>query len=377
MAVMTSRAGPNYFPILPERAEQYDPEVAAAYERNPIGAGFMSLVEHVPASVMKFERFDDYYYQPANGLPEDKRVNFQSLDMYLVPAESTRVAALRSGEVDMVPASMATKEQVEAGGGRLVFSPRASYLGGRWAGCWEPEHACYDKRVRQAFHYAIDKETIRDQLFGGPEVFEIRGWQYVSPSTSGYTPELDHWPFDPDKARQLLADAGYPGGEGFGEVIVNTAPSAAVPLLIEAAQVMADGWRRELGLDVEVRVGDSAAFTKAEIAGELKGQIRWQDNEARIDSTQYMVQTYSDPTHYSVATKDPELIQWAQEVTGIIDEGRRNEALKPLIQRLQEESYEFGFGNVSVPWGVGSRVLTWQPRPLSPHISALHTITLK
>jgi ABC-type transport system substrate-binding protein len=337
----------------------------------------MSLEEHVPASVMKFERFDDFYYQPENGLPEDKRVKFQSLDMYLVPEEATRVGALRAGDVDMVPASMAAKEQVEAGGGRLVFSPRASYLGGRWIGCWGPEHACYDKQVRQAFHYAIDKEVIRDRLFGGPEVFEIRGWQYVSPSTSGYTPELDHWPFDPDKARGLLADAGYPGGQGFGKVIVNTGPSTSVPLLIEAAQVMADGWRQVLGVDVEVNVGDSAAFSKAEQAGQLNGQIRWQDNEARIDSTQYIQQTYSDPTHYSVASKDPELIGWAQEVAGTIDEAERNEALKSIIPRLQEESYEFGFGNVSVPWGVGPRVETWEPYPLSPHISALHTITLK
>ena len=56
-----------------------------------------------------FERFDDYYYQPANGFPEDRRVNFQSLDMYLVPEESTRVAAIRSGEADIAPASVATR----------------------------------------------------------------------------------------------------------------------------------------------------------------------------------------------------------------------------------------------------------------------------
>jgi peptide/nickel transport system substrate-binding protein len=194
-----AETGGQWFHIMPKRTELNDTEEALAYDNNPVGAGPMSLKEHVPANVMRFERFDDFYYQPDNGFPEDKRVNFQSLDMFLVPEEATRVAALRSGEADIVPASLQTKEQVEAGGGRLVFGQEGSYVWARLFGCWEPKQPCHDKRVRQALDYALDKELIANQLYGGPEVFQVKGWSVVTPSTMGYTPELDPWPFDPGR----------------------------------------------------------------------------------------------------------------------------------------------------------------------------------
>jgi ABC-type transport system substrate-binding protein len=134
--------------------------------------------------------------------------------MYLVPEEATRVVALRAGDADIVPASLATKAQVEAGGGRLIFAPEGVFL----------EVRRYDKRVRQALDYAINKELIQNRVYGSLDVFGLEGWASVTPSTMGYTPELD-WPYDPDKARQLLADAGYPNGEGFGKLIINTAPA--------------------------------------------------------------------------------------------------------------------------------------------------------
>ena len=57
---------------------------------------------------------------------------------------------------------------------------------------------------------------------GAPDVFQVKGWAAVTPSTIGYIPELDPFPYDPEKARQLLAEAGYPSGEGVGKVILHT-----------------------------------------------------------------------------------------------------------------------------------------------------------
>ena len=48
-----------------------------------------------------------------------------------------------------------------------------------------------------------------------------------------------------------------------------------------------------------------------------------------------------------------------------------------LAPRLREEAYALNIGYVNIPWGVGPRVLTWQPSPLATHATALHTITLK
>jgi peptide/nickel transport system substrate-binding protein len=376
-AAMVSEAAANWYGVVPQRPKVHDDLQESAYDRNPIAAGPMRLVNHVQAEVMQFERFDEYYYQPDNGVPEDRRVKFTTLDLHLIPEEATRVAAIRSGEADIAPASLATKDQVEAGGGRLVFGPEGIYVRVMLMGCFKAEFPCHDKRVRQALDYAVDKEVLRDQLFGGPEVFQVKGWAHITPSTIGYSPELDPWSFDPDKARQLLADAGYPGGEGFGKLIVNTWVSTAMPFLPESAQVAADSWRNELGLDVEVRVGDEAALKAATLSGDLHGQVLWRDNEASLDKSSLYRSSYASPEHGSRLHNDPELFALAQQTLAVTDPTKRDEAFILLNKKAREESYELGIGYVNIPWAVGPRVTEWQPWPMSFYPSNLHGIVLK
>ena len=372
---------PGYFPPMPKRAEVHDLDVEAAYDENPIAIGFMSLASHTPASVMRFERFDDFYYQPKNGLPEDKRVSFQSLDMFLVPEEATRVAALRAGEADIVPVGLQSKKQVESGGGRLVFASEAVISQPGLMGCWEAQYPCSDIRVRQALDLAINKQVIQNELYGGPEVFELKGWMTVTPSTIGYTPEMDPWPADPDKARQLFAEAGYktpdnPDGKDFGKFIINIRKGTALPLMIETARLVGDMWKNELGMEVEVRVLESQDSKRRRYAGELHGQVYWEENDTRVDASSAS-SSYGDPENKSRWHEDPELHQLGREAFLMLDPDERVEALVKLYQRYRKETYHLGIGYANTPWAVGPRVLTWQPYPLTLFPSALHKLTLK
>jgi peptide/nickel transport system substrate-binding protein len=367
-----------YHGAIPARDQVYNEDAAAAYDQNPIGAGPMSFVDHVKASSMTFERFEDFYYQPENGFPEDKRVNFQRLTLYLVPEEATRVAALRAGDADIAPISLVAREQVESGGGRVIFGKEGAYVWVPFVWCWaDASLPCNKKGFRHALHYAIDKELIRDRLYGGPDVFQVKGWAGVTPSTVGYTPEVDPFPYDPEKARQLLAEAGYPGGEGVGKIILHTWQSTSVPFQTEAAQLAAEFWRRELGLDVEVRVGDSTAIREAWAAGQLNGDIIWRDNETRRDAADSLLSGYVDFESGTLRSKDPELVRGAQEVVQILDEEERAQALAEFYPVVREAGYEIGIGYVNIPWGVGPGVEAWEPYPLAPNISALHTVRLK
>jgi peptide/nickel transport system substrate-binding protein len=376
LATYLSEAGSSIFPVMPKRSKLGNEEESLAYNNNPIGAGSMKLVTHVPAYSMTFDRFDDFYYQPENGFPEDKRVKFQTMDMFMVPEESTRVAAIRSGEADISPISLSAQEQVKAGGGRVLFGEEGVFVNVKLLGCYDPQFPCHDKRVRQALDYAIDKELMRDRLWG-PEVFQIKGWNVVTPSTIGYSPELNPRPFDPDKARQLLADAGYPGGQGFGKLIINTFPATSLPLQVEGAQLGAEFWRRELGLDVEVNAGDEVGIRDLERAEKLNGQVMWRDNEARIDAASSIVGNYGDPESYQRSHDNPEIYRLVQETDAVLDPDKRAEAYSKLYDRLREETYTINIGYLNIPWAVGPRILTWQPFPVETHISGLHTITLK
>ena len=258
-----------------------------------------------------------------------------------------------------------------------MFGPEGAYIEPGWRGCFDPKAPCPEKRVRQALGYAIDKNLMRDRLFGGPEVFQVKGWIGVTPTSSGYSPELDPFPFDPDKARRLLADAGYPGGKGVGKVIVNTYASTAIPFLPESAQLAADFWRRELGLDVEVKVGDFTGLRKAENAGALNGQIFWRDNETRREGITILASYYGDPERPSRFYDDPQMFA---KVHGALDEPNPDKRAKlgqEVLLELRNEAYQFSVGYVNIPWAVGPRISTWRPYPLAFFPSALHTITLK
>jgi peptide/nickel transport system substrate-binding protein len=376
-AAMISESAGNWYGVVPKRPLVHNDAQESAYDLNPIAAGPMKLVRHVPAERMQFERFGDYYYQPAYGLPEDRRVKFTALDLVLVPEESTRAAAIRAGDADIAPITLATREQVEAGGARVVFGKEGVYMYIRQAGCFKPQFPCSKKAVRQALAYAFDKELMRDRLFGGLEAFQAKGWTHVTPSSIGYSPELDPYPFDPEKARQLLAEAGYPGGEGFGKLIVNTWVSSSMPFLPESAQLIADSWRKELGLDMEVRVGDESALKEEFLTDRLHGQILIRDNETRLDGSSSQRSSYGTPEHAGRLHENPDITKMVLDSLAVFDPDQRAVAFNEGYKRLREESYDISVGYANIPWAVGPRVAEWQPRPLAFYPSELHTMTLK
>jgi peptide/nickel transport system substrate-binding protein len=364
--------------IMPKRDVIYDKQVELDYDANPISAGQMSFVEHIPSDRMSFERFDDYYYTKANGYAEDRSMKFQSLELRLVPEEATRAAALAASDADVAIVSLQTKDQIEAGGGRLIFGQEGVYWWTSFAHHWlKPESPFNDINVRKAFSYALDLETMMDKLYGGPQVAVVKGWDAVTPSTIGYTPELDPLPFDPDLARQLLADAGYPGGEGFGPVIINTWVSSAMPFLPESAQIAGDFWEKELGLETEVRVADPTALNQSWAAGELAGQIMWRDNECRVDAAGIVSYIYGQADFSRGNHNDPELFAEVERQLAIFDPKERELALQKTYKMLRDEHLMMNVGYVNIPWGVSERIKGWEPWPLAPSPTGQHTLTLK
>jgi peptide/nickel transport system substrate-binding protein len=358
----------------------HDEEVEAAYDRNPIGAGPFTLANHVASERMTFERFDDHYWQPANGFEEDRRPGFQTFELVLVPEVSTRVAALRAGDADIAPINLGSKEQVESGGGRIIWGQEGAYFGLKFLGTWMEGHAFNDIRVRQALNYAIDREAMRDRLFGGEEVMVLKGWMEVTPSSRGYTPEMDPFPYDPEKARQLLAEAGYPNGEGFSEdpLIILTWPSTAVPNMPEAAQLVGEMWRSELGINPEVRISEESDVKKlTRLTEEALGQILFRDNETELDPSDMFVSDYgNEPTRPDRAAIDPEINPYSLEIARIIDPEKRWPAVSAGYKRWRDESIEMSFGYINIPFGVGPHIQTWEPYPLAFYPTALHTITI-
>ncbi len=386
--ISENEGGATQGQVLPKRAVLHDEKDVEAFEAKPIGAGPGKVVKHLKLQSVTFERFDGFFYQPANGFPVDKRYKFKELELVQIPEEATRAAAIRTGEGDIAAISLATRKQVESGGGRVIFGQEAVIIEAFQWGCWKPQFPCSDKRVRQALNYAFDKKVLQERLMGGPEVMELQGWWVITPSTIGYSPELAPWPFDPNKARQLMAEAGYktptnPGGKDFGKLVINTNPDPLIASLVESAQLVADFWRRELGIEVELKTWDKAAFTSARAVAfeQFDGMISWTAQNTRLDAAGVTRNYYLNLQKGGPSTRqhaDPELLALVEKsLTGIGQEGFEKN-LNSMYRRLREEAYDISAGGyINAPFAVGPRIQAWQPYRVAEYASAMHTIALK
>ena len=102
-----------------------------------------------------------------------------------------------------------------------------------------------DSRIRRALAYSIDREALTKHVL---KAGQQPAYHFTPPNTGGYTARA-RLPYDPEKARKLLAEAGYPGGKGFPafELLFNT--SEAHHTLAVAIQQM---WKKELGIDIRL-----------------------------------------------------------------------------------------------------------------------------
>lgn len=341
----------------------------AGYNDAPIGAGPFRLEKHVKSEQILLERYADYF------LPE-RSPSFQTLDLRLVPEVATRVAALRAGDADVIEANLAVKDQVEDGGGRFIWAQESSYMWILLPGCWEVHFPCNKKEVRQALDYAIDKELIVNQLYG-PEAAASQGWNWVTPNALGYSSDLDPFPHDPEKAQQLLADAGYPNGEGFGTLEVHTWKAGDVPFLPEQAQLIADMWRRNLGIDVDVIVGEAATVRERWFDRQLDGKVIVRANETRWDGGSITNAIYGNPEGGAhLGGRRDDLLKVAKDALAVVDPTLRQQAFNDAYKILREEHYEFGTGYVNLPWGVGPRIASWEPWPVVAYQTAIWTMQL-
>ena len=184
--------------------------------RNAMGTGPFRLVSREPDTKTVVEKNPTWWDTPTH--------NLDRVEFHVISSTATRVAALLSGEMDMIydvpPQDMARIGK--APGLKLIQHPelRTIYLGLDMVRDELPtsdvkgKNPFKDQRVREAFALAIDEDAIVKRVMGG---LGHATWELWGPGVNGYNAALDVRPApDPVKAKQLLADAGYPNGFSVG-----------------------------------------------------------------------------------------------------------------------------------------------------------------
>jgi len=259
--------------------EEYFNEVGAeGFGSNPVGTGPFTFVEWAKDERVVFEANRDYW----GGSPKIKTVIFTP-----IPEEATSIAALEAGDVDIIGVPPEYVDQAPEGIEVVTVPGTRAYFLAMNVNV-EPFD---DVRVRQAMNYAIDVESIIENVLNG---LARRLDNPLLPEAFGYiaTPVYS---YDPDKAKSLLAEAGYP--DGF-EMKIDARPSYK-----ELAEVLV-GQLSALGIKVNVVLTEGAAFTALYEPGFTQTYLgSWGNSEADADGM-LSKQFYSD--RYSCNLLGPE-----------------------------------------------------------------------
>ena len=188
-----------------------------------------------------------------------------NLQLRPMPEASSRVMAIENGEVDIVDGpSIDDVERIESEEGLNLLSEPGYGLHGFQFNCSEGSK-CKDTLVRQAISYAIDRETIVESLFG--VIGETATHGPLVPKNRGYV-DFGVAPYDPEKAKELLAEAGVP--DGFDMAIMTTATYTKGVEMAEAIKAQL----AEVGINASIETVDSATFNSS-LNGLTPDEFKW------------------------------------------------------------------------------------------------------
>ncbi|MEO1457125.1 MAG: ABC transporter substrate-binding protein [Pseudomonadota bacterium] len=202
------------------------------FARNPVGTGPYKMDEWVDGEFVRLVAHDDYFA----GRPTAASITFR-----VVPEVSARIAGLVSGEYDIIV--NVPPDQIPVLEGYDDIKVESVVLDNTHMLVFFDEGPTEDKRVRQALSLAIDRDLLREALWENKN-YTPNGHQL--PSYVMYMEDYPAFAYDPEKAKALLAEAGYEGEE-----IVYRLPLNYYLLSLEAAQAMQQMWK-DVGLNVRL-----------------------------------------------------------------------------------------------------------------------------
>jgi peptide/nickel transport system substrate-binding protein len=280
-------------------------------DAQPVGSGPYELVEYREGDMAAYERRDDYWNPDYAGV---KRI-----ELYYIPDSTTRLNGLRTGALDATPLDPQQVEEAENIDGVDVTVSDTIQL----------HHFQLDRTksefgnpvVRHAMAHAIDRQAIIDAVFFG---YGKLATQWVAPGTPNYVDDLgDSTTYDPERARELLAEAGLPDGFSFD------AMTSVQPTYVKLAEVLQSMFA-DVGITMNVTQEPNLAdaffvrnATSAIVAG-YPGRI----DPAETAQIYFNDESFSNPGRQN----DPEVQQaWIESLRPGDDRPARLEALVRAI----------------------------------------------
>ncbi|UCH26576.1 MAG: ABC transporter substrate-binding protein [Trueperaceae bacterium] len=215
----------------------YPAAKADTQRSQPIGTGPFRFVEYIEGSEVRLERFEDYYL---DGVPYLDSAVFR-----IIGDPNTRFAALQAGDIDLIGVALSPEQFLQVQSDPNLKGSEGTATTEITLAMNNSRGPLANKLVRQAITHAIDKEAIvNGAMFGLGTVIGT----HMSPAESYYIDLSNTYPYDPERARALLAEAGY--SDGF---TINFELPEPYNIERRSGQVIAQQLS-EVGIDVELSV---------------------------------------------------------------------------------------------------------------------------
>jgi peptide/nickel transport system substrate-binding protein len=312
-------------------------------DQQPVGTGPFRFVERVRDERIVLQANQDHW----RGRPGIERLEFRPIS-----EAATRIAALRSGAVDLATNISADQAPVVTREGLHLFSrPGVQTLYLRLHARRPPLD---DVRVRRALAHAIDVETILATLYGGRA---RRVAAPFPPDVFGYDASVAPVPYDPSLARALLAEAGYQNGL---EVTFET-PRGRYPGDDQVPIAIA-GYFQQVGVRTNVRVLEWAAYLRKVTAGQGEDLFLLAGTNRTFDPHFTMTRLYGTTSSFGRDYYgNPAIDPLAAEAAATLDRERRAEIYRQILSILREDVPAIWLAQLDDLYG-GWPGLEWQPR---------------
>jgi peptide/nickel transport system substrate-binding protein len=303
--------------------------------RAPIGAGPYRVVSFQPGVSLVMEAFEGYWRKT----PAVKRLVFRSM-----ADETTRAAALKAGDVDIVYLlSGPTAQEIKRTPGlRLVAArpPGVPYLD--MPEQWDPKSPWHDRRVRLAASHALDRAALNEAETLGMS----RPTGALIPRVLDFARVYDPPPYDPALAKKLLAEAGYPNGFDAGDL-------TPFPPFFSLAEGLVN-YLQAVGIRTRLRTMERATFLTAWREKKLHGVIMGLGAPAGNAATRIEVYVTKNGIYASGVV--PEIEDLFQRQARELDRKKREALLYQIQQIMHDRVMHVPIYELAFLWGVGARV---------------------
>jgi peptide/nickel transport system substrate-binding protein len=279
------------------------------------------------------------------------------LEFRIIPETSTAVQALKAGEVDIVQSLPADQFDIlNASPNTAAISVPSARVPFVWLYPSSPQDAgiLQDVRIRQALNYAVNVDNIITYVLQGQAT---RVSTILPPMVFAYDTSLEPYPYDPERARALLAEAGYP--DGF-DIIVEVPSAGITSKPVEVGEAIAADLRL-VGINAEVRPRELASWFTAKAEGEGAPLMLWSwgggDN---FDPQTYFNGVFHPSSRYTLDT-DQRIVDLIDQASGITDQAERARILTEAQQVVKDSALAIFLYAPNDLYGIDAN-LVWQPR---------------